>query len=183
MRRWLVFFLVSLYPRAWRRRFGDEFWVLLAQQPLTVLAVVDVVRGAIDAHRRARKRAGTATRQRSARRRASASPATAPASQRTSIQREEWEMARKAHRGRDLRCSFCGKRQEQVQRLIAGPRVYICDQCIGLCNEILAEVPPPAPSALSGRPVARHRTNSTARPWWRRLLERWRSDPQVSLEA
>ena len=39
----------------------------------------------------------------------------------------------------DIRCSFCGKRQEQVQRIIAGPSVYICDECISLCNSILQE--------------------------------------------
>ncbi|HOK70011.1 MAG TPA: AAA family ATPase, partial [Bacillota bacterium] len=38
-----------------------------------------------------------------------------------------------------LRCSFCGKAQEQVRRLIAGPGVYICDECIELCNEIIEE--------------------------------------------
>jgi len=40
---------------------------------------------------------------------------------------------------RILTCSFCGKHQEQVRKLIAGPRVYICDECIQLCNEIIAE--------------------------------------------
>ncbi len=38
-----------------------------------------------------------------------------------------------------LTCSFCGKSSEQVKKLIAGPGVYICDECIGLCNEILDE--------------------------------------------
>ncbi len=38
-----------------------------------------------------------------------------------------------------LKCSFCGKAQEQVKRLIAGPGVYICDECIELCNEIIEE--------------------------------------------
>jgi len=38
-----------------------------------------------------------------------------------------------------LKCSFCGKTQEQVRKLIAGPDVYICDECIELCNEILDE--------------------------------------------
>lgn len=38
-----------------------------------------------------------------------------------------------------MSCSFCGKSQEQVRKLIAGPRVYICDECIELCNEIIAE--------------------------------------------
>ena len=38
-----------------------------------------------------------------------------------------------------LKCSFCGKSQEQVKKLIAGPGVYICDECVDLCNEILDE--------------------------------------------
>ena len=39
----------------------------------------------------------------------------------------------------NLGCSFCGKSQEEVQRLIAGPDVYICDECVALCNEIIAQ--------------------------------------------
>ncbi|MGD9607518.1 MAG: ClpX C4-type zinc finger protein, partial [Leucobacter sp.] len=38
-----------------------------------------------------------------------------------------------------LKCSFCGKSQKQVQQLIAGPQIYICDECVGLCNEIIEE--------------------------------------------
>ena len=38
-----------------------------------------------------------------------------------------------------LKCSFCGKMQEQVKKLVAGPGVYICDECIELCNEIIEE--------------------------------------------
>lgn len=38
-----------------------------------------------------------------------------------------------------FRCSFCGKSQDQVRKLIAGPEVYICDECIGLCNDIILE--------------------------------------------
>lgn len=40
---------------------------------------------------------------------------------------------------KQLKCSFCGKTQEQVKRLIAGPGVYICDECIELCSEIIAD--------------------------------------------
>ncbi|MBG0777190.1 MAG: ATP-dependent Clp protease ATP-binding subunit ClpX [Desulfovibrionaceae bacterium] len=39
----------------------------------------------------------------------------------------------------ELSCSFCGKNQDEVQRLIAGPDVYICDECVTLCNEIIAQ--------------------------------------------
>ena len=38
-----------------------------------------------------------------------------------------------------LKCNFCGKTQKQVKKLIAGPGVYICDECIELCNEIIIE--------------------------------------------
>ena len=38
-----------------------------------------------------------------------------------------------------MSCSFCGKSQKEVKKLIAGPTVYICDECIGLCNDIIAE--------------------------------------------
>ncbi|HEV8340164.1 MAG TPA: ATP-dependent Clp protease ATP-binding subunit ClpX, partial [bacterium] len=41
--------------------------------------------------------------------------------------------------GDKLKCSFCGKSQEQVRKLVAGPGVYICDECIELCNEIVEE--------------------------------------------
>ena len=40
---------------------------------------------------------------------------------------------------KQLKCSFCGKSQDQVKRLIAGPGVYICDECIELCSEIIAD--------------------------------------------
>src|SRR5262245_45598953 len=39
----------------------------------------------------------------------------------------------------NLSCSFCGKSQKEVRKLIAGPTVYICDECIDLCNDIIAE--------------------------------------------
>jgi len=39
----------------------------------------------------------------------------------------------------DFRCSFCGKRRREVKKLISGPRVFICDECVALCNEIIAK--------------------------------------------
>jgi len=48
-------------------------------------------------------------------------------------------MPRKDAQGDVLQCSFCGKSPEEVQRLIAGPTAYICDECIDLCNDILLE--------------------------------------------
>jgi ATP-dependent Clp protease ATP-binding subunit ClpX len=49
-----------------------------------------------------------------------------------------------------VRCSFCGKRKGQCQKLIAGPGVYICNECVALCDGILS---------VEGRP---------GRRWWRR---------------
>ena len=48
-------------------------------------------------------------------------------------------MPRLGEGGELLKCSFCGKSQKQVKKLIAGPGVYVCDECIDLCNEIIAE--------------------------------------------
>ena len=48
-------------------------------------------------------------------------------------------MARASEGNEQLLCSFCGKSQRQVKKLIAGPGVYICDECIDLCNEIIAK--------------------------------------------
>src|SRR3954447_16861962 len=59
-------------------------------------------------------------------------------------ERDEGEAALERRRDGDhgngnLVCSFCGKGQKEVKKLIAGPTVYICDECIGLCNDIIAE--------------------------------------------
>ena len=48
-------------------------------------------------------------------------------------------MASKGQSGKDLRCSFCGKSQREVRKLIAGPSVYVCDECVELCNDIITE--------------------------------------------
>src|SRR5260370_157997 len=49
-------------------------------------------------------------------------------------------MSRKdSHHHGNLSCSFCGKGQREVRKLIAGPTVYICDECIKLCNDIIAD--------------------------------------------
>ena len=48
-------------------------------------------------------------------------------------------MAREDDKEKKVRCSFCGKPQEQVRKLIAGPGAYICDECIGICSEIIME--------------------------------------------
>ncbi|HSM22701.1 MAG TPA: ATP-dependent Clp protease ATP-binding subunit ClpX, partial [Rubrivivax sp.] len=51
-----------------------------------------------------------------------------------------------------LYCSFCGKSQHEVKKLIAGPSVFICDECIELCNDIIRdEVPPEGPASKGGK--------------------------------
>lgn len=66
-----------------------------------------------------------------------------------------------------LKCSFCGKSQEQVRKLIAGPGVYICDECVDLCNEILDEElfdnagsPQPVPNRRD-QPPEKRKTRTT----------------------
>jgi ATP-dependent Clp protease ATP-binding subunit ClpX len=76
-----------------------------------------------------------------------------------------------------LKCSFCGKSQEQVRKLIAGPGVYICDECVELCNEILDEelfdsnpigpqppMPRPAPSPQKRRNNSKNSPHKIPKP-------------------
>ena len=65
-------------------------------------------------------------------------------------------MARASEGNEQLLCSFCGKSQRQVKKLIAGPGVYICDECIDLCNEIIdEELTAPTPLDLDNLPRPR----------------------------
>ena len=59
--------------------------------------------------------------------------------------------------GEQLLCSFCGKSQRQVKKLIAGPGVYICDECIDLCNEIIDEEAVESPSVIEAESLPRPR--------------------------
>ncbi|MDW8247542.1 MAG: ATP-dependent Clp protease ATP-binding subunit ClpX [Sandaracinaceae bacterium] len=52
-----------------------------------------------------------------------------------------------------LQCSFCGKSQKEVRKLIAGPTVYICDECVALCNDIIEEEVEKADGHLQSRPI------------------------------
>ncbi|MBE9090996.1 ATP-dependent protease ATP-binding subunit ClpX [Microcystis aeruginosa LEGE 11464] len=66
-----------------------------------------------------------------------------------------------------LKCSFCGKSQEQVRKLIAGPGVYICDECVELCNEILDEelMEPPSPVAPVEERPNKRRSGQNKTTW------------------
>jgi len=53
----------------------------------------------------------------------------------------------------ELACSFCGKSQREVRKLIAGPSIYVCDECIKVCNDLIATdvertMPPPTVATL-----------------------------------
>jgi ATP-dependent Clp protease ATP-binding subunit ClpX len=75
-------------------------------------------------------------------------------------------MARPTDSNEQLLCSFCGKSQRQVKKLIAGPGVYICDECIDLCNEIIDEELTAPPSFdLENLPSGRRRPSARCR--WR----------------
>ena len=73
-------------------------------------------------------------------------------------------LARPTDSNEQLLCSFCGKSQRQVKKLIAGPGVYICDECIDLCNEIIDEelAAPPTFELEASRSRARSTTCSTS---------------------
>ncbi|HIK24489.1 MAG TPA: ATP-dependent protease ATP-binding subunit ClpX [Thermosynechococcus sp. M46_R2017_013] len=64
-----------------------------------------------------------------------------------------------------LKCSFCGKSQEQVRKLIAGPGVYICDECVELCNEILDEELATATPRREPTPSRSPRSTPRSRPF------------------
>ena len=64
---------------------------------------------------------------------------------------------------KDLVCSFCGKHQDEVERMIIGPGVNICSECIGLCHDLLSDKPD-QPKSRSVRPAAVHRVQVRAVP-------------------
>lgn len=75
-------------------------------------------------------------------------------------------------RASDVRCSFCGKPQEKVRRLIAGPGVYICNECVELCSEVLAD------DSGNTRGRVRKTGRSPRRAWWARLFRTQELQPE-----
>jgi hypothetical protein len=80
-------------------------------------------------------------------------------------------MDERERRRRYTRCSFCGKGQDQVRKLVAGPGVYICDQCITLCNEVLDE--DARSGGSKGQWVATTSRVTTRGGFWKRLFGRY----------
>ena len=54
------------------------------------------------------------------------------------------------------RCSFCGKPQDEVRKLVAGPAINICDECVAICNEILADLEIQDTLSSPGHTVSQH---------------------------
>jgi len=52
---------------------------------------------------------------------------------------KKYDQLAKLNRSHEVSCSFCGKSQSAVKKIVAGPGVFICDECVELCNEILNE--------------------------------------------
>ena len=63
-----------------------------------------------------------------------------------------------------LYCSFCGKSQHEVKKLIAGPSVFICDECIELCNDIIRDEVPAEGGRRQGREVRPADARARSRP-------------------
>lgn len=73
-------------------------------------------------------------------------------------------MAKNDDKTKNVKCSFCGKTQENVRKIVAGPGVYICDECIGICKNIVEEDAYDEDDALDytirrGRGTSKSRTN------------------------
>jgi hypothetical protein len=67
----------------------------------------------------------------------------------------------------EARCSFCGRTRNQVDRLVAGPGVFICDQCVSLCSEIINQPSGAGVGQATGQTVG---VDAPRRPWWRRIF-------------
>ena len=68
---------------------------------------------------------------------------------------------------RQLRCSFCGKRETEVSKLVAGPRVYICDACVAVASRLMEGGPADGGRPQDAGPSAWRRTLTRARRLWR----------------
>jgi hypothetical protein len=133
--------LLRLYPPRWRDRFESEVGAVLEEYPVRLTTIADLAAGAIDAW---------------------LDPAA--------YQLEEGSMANADVKGRrrDSRCSFCGKGQDQVRKLVAGPGVFICNECVELCTEVLASEEGPRPA--DGRETPPGSSPVRRRGWLRNIF-------------
>lgn len=147
--RGLAWQLLRLYPTRWRDRYELEVRTVLEDHPVRLITLVDLIVGAVDARLDPVYRS------------------------------EEGFMSGSEPQGRRkyTRCSFCGKGQDQVRKLVAGPGVFICDGCIELCNEVLAmedgpHDQPPADTRQTAHREARVRPRSWLRNIFRSTVPR-----------
>ena len=85
-------------------------------------------------------------------------------------------MARPTDSNEQLLCSFCGKTQRQVKKLIAGPGVYICEECVHLCCEILEEEGVPTPGWYRDAVTSEHQDTINSEivlHTWETSLNNW----------
>jgi len=139
----LAWRLLRLYPPRWRDRYELEVRAVLEDHPVRLITLADLIAGAIDAR---------------------FDPAYQP---------EEGSMSGSKRQGgrNDAHCSFCGKRKDQVRKLVAGPGVYICDSCIELCNEVLAGPDrPDDQSPADTSQTSRQESRVSPRSWLRNIF-------------
>jgi hypothetical protein len=137
--------LLRLYPRRWRERYESEVGAVLEEHQVRLATLADLVAGAVAARRDPVYRSEEGLM-------------TAPS-------RED--------RRRYIRCSFCGKGPDQVRKLVAGPGVYICDKCIELCNEVLADRDRPSCDAGPGPTAPGPPPDEGPRRGWRVTPRNW----------
>jgi hypothetical protein len=80
-----------------------------------------------------------------------------------------------------LRCSFCGKKDEEVSKLVAGPRVYICDACVAVASRLMEGGTHDGGQPHAQRPTVWRRLSARARQLWRGGGARRVSSPGVSV--
>lgn len=66
-------------------------------------------------------------------------------------------------RTRNLRCSFCGRREAEVRKLVAGPRVHICDRCVAIARDLMEDTPDAAPPSRERHTSLLQRIRKAAR--------------------
>lgn len=142
--------MLQLYPRRWRRRYEAEVRAVLEQHRVRPATLADLLAAAVDARLEQPHRSEEAHMPKSTR-------------------RDRGKV--RGYRQVPVRCSFCGKSRDEVNRLVAGPGVYICDGCVKLCNQVISgrEGPEggwPSPATPRQRP----KRVQLLRAWLRNLL-------------
>ncbi len=70
----------------------------------------------------------------------------------------------------DVQCSFCGKKRDQVRKLVAGPGVFICDECVELCSAVLKDEDAAPPAGQVAERLVKKTQGRRPGGWFRRLF-------------